>query len=82
MQSDTVEDGRLTRAARAVLNGSCSVEEVEPGTYTVSSFSSTRSYRVTLNPEPRCTCPDSACRGVICKHLTALELHQRAASMG
>lgn len=78
---ETVEEGRLTRAARAVLDGSAGVEEVGPDTYAVSSFSSTGTYRVQLERE-RCTCPDSAFRNRRCKHVAAALLHRRAISLG
>lgn len=73
-----VDPDRAARAARAILDGRASVERGTGGRYRVSSFTGSETYTVALEPEPRCSCPDSTYRGATCKHIAAALLHERS----
>ena len=44
------------------------------GKWVVPSQSTNGSYAVGLNGTPRCTCPDFDTRGVVCKHIMAVQI--------
>lgn len=70
-----VDPDRAARAAEALSEGAVTVDRTEPGTYRVRSFTADRQYRVTLNGELRCDCPDVKYRGTeTCKHMIATAL--------
>lgn len=63
---------RVARAAAAIRDGKARVEPTGDGRFRVASFTGEDTYTVRLEPEPRCTCPDVAFRGVeTCKHIAA-----------
>ena len=49
------------------------IQEKE-GKWVVPSQSTNGSYAVGLNGTPRCTCPDFDTRGVVCKHIMAVQI--------
>ena len=49
------------------------IQEKE-GKWVVPSQSKRGSYSVGLNGTPRCTCPDFDTRGVVCKHIMAVQI--------
>ena len=49
------------------------IQEKE-GKWVVPSQSKGGSYAVGLNGTPRCTCPDFNTRGVVCKHIMAVQI--------
>ena len=49
------------------------IQEKE-GKWVVPSQSTNGSYSVGLNGTPRCTCPDFDTRGVVCKHIMAVQI--------
>lgn len=70
-----VDPGRAARAAAALSAGAVSVERDGPDTYRVRSFTADRQYRVRLNGELRCDCPDVQYRGTeACKHIISVAL--------
>lgn len=71
----TVDVGpdRAARAAEALSAGDVQVEEEGEGVYRVRSFTRARSYRVQVNGEVSCTCPDAVFNGTrVCKHALAV----------
>lgn len=71
-----VDPGRAARAAIALTDGSTRIapDGEEAGVYTVSSFSGSTTYRVTLGSDPCCTCADARFHGSTCKHQLAVAL--------
>lgn len=73
-----VDPGRAARAAIALSDGDVRIapDGAEPGVYAVSSFSDDgTTYRVTLGPDPSCTCADHVYNGATaCKHQVAVAL--------
>lgn len=69
-----VDPGRAARAAEALRDGDVRIEAGDgPGVYVVRSFTRARSYRVQVNGELRCDCPDSIYNGTrACKHALAV----------
>lgn len=69
------EKARMIRAA----TGRFSVQEVEPGVFSVANLENGHAYRVRYDPTatPRwsCSCPDFRVRGGHCKHIWAVWLH-------
>lgn len=71
-----VDPDRVARAAQALRDGKLRIDPgTGPGVYVVRSFSRARSYRVRLNGELRCDCPDVIYNGTrACKHALAVIL--------
>lgn len=75
-----LDPDRAARAAEALRDGDVQIEPWGDGTYVVRSFTRARSYRVRVNGERSCTCPDVQYNGAtMCKHLIATAL---AAGLG
>ena len=75
MTAPDVDPDRAARAAEALRNGDVRIEAgEEDGTYIVRSFTRARNYRVRLNGELRCDCPDAVYNDETCKHLLAVIL--------
>lgn len=71
-----VDPRRAARAAEALRDGTVRIEAgEEDGTYIVRSFTRADSYRVRVNGELRCDCPDATYNGTeFCKHMVAVVL--------
>ena len=62
------------RQAKAVEIASRFRIQEKEGKWVVPSQSKSGSYSVGLNGTPRCTCPDFDTRGVLCKHIMAVQI--------
>ena len=62
------------RQAKAVEIASRFRIQEKEGKWVVPSQSKSGSYSVGLNGTPRCTCPDFDTRGVVCKHIMAVQI--------
>ena len=62
------------RQAKAVEIASRFKIQEKEGKWVVPSQSKSGSYAVGLNGTPRCTCPDFDTRGVVCKHIMAVQI--------